>query len=284
VPADVPAEDVDVGAEIFHSTDQGVDDTELVDELDAPGTPEDIYEEEASAYRPISTGDIFEDVTVPGCAQDDTPHERVMVLAHPSAMRKGATVVPLLRAAPVVSVEGLSKTKWPGGARRGHYDTYPLPLLARFARSNGFELEEAGWGARVDLAAPIQADALDVHRRLVCLSPVGLHLLLQRVVHCDTRAAVKLSTLAETFEPKLNELEMLYDWNETLVPRRIDAGGDLVDELLKAANEFEDVMTTQFGDATIRAMLEHPKQAGAISRVGEAYRHFNATLRARASI
>jgi hypothetical protein len=92
---------------------------------------------------------------------------------------------------------------------------------------------------------------------------------------------VNLATLASTFEPKLLELDLLYTWNEELVPTRVDAGGNLVEELLTAAHEFEELMTTAVGDSSLRKMLAPITKPGETSRVGEAHRRFATELRAR---
>ena len=63
----------------------------------------------------------------------------------------------------------------------------------------------------------------------------------KRLVVADTRVAVKIENLALQIAPKLDEIELLQAWNEDLVMPKVDTGGDLVAELLAAANEFDDV-------------------------------------------
>jgi hypothetical protein len=249
----------------------------IAERLDVPESPEALYEDEASVYRPISTGDLFHGAQIEGWAGIDAPHDLVMIVAHPSAMRDGAMLKPRLRAAPVVPVNGVSSRKW----TRGFYDIFPLPKLCETAELGGLVLEKHGWAALLDLSGPTSTDVLNIQRRFACLSPAGIHLLLQRLVHADTRVPVNLKTLAATFAPKLVELDMLYTWNEELVPARLETGGSLEDALLVAAQEFEDVANAPVGDSSIRMMLAEISKPGEAGRAGEAQRRFNEALATR---
>jgi hypothetical protein len=233
----------------------------LAERLGAPSGPLDIYHEEASWYRPVATGDIFRGVVVPGATDEDAAFDLTMIIAHPSAMRKGAELEPRARAASIAPVQGLSKKKWP----RGSFNVFPLPLLSAVAAANGFDINDEQWGALLELAAPIETSQLDVTRRIACLSPKGIHLLLQRIVHSDTRFPVKEMTLAKVFSPKLEELEMLQTWNEDLVEPNVSSGADLVEALLAAARAFEVVMNT--GEPSLREMLESGTRAGEAQRL-----------------
>lgn len=275
-------EDSDVVEGVDEDVEQGaaIDapfDPIIAERLDVPESPEAIYEDEASVYRPISTGDLFHGAQIEGWAAVDAPHDLVMIVAHPSAMRDGATLKPRLRAAPVVPVNGVSSRKW----TPGFYDIFPLPKLRETAELGGRVLEKHGWAALLDLSAPASTDSLNIQRRFACLSPDGIHLLLQRLVHADTRVPVNLKTLAATFAPKLVELDMLYTWNEELVPARLEAGGALEDALLVAAREFEDVADAPVGDSSIRMMLAQISNPGEAGLAGEAQRRFNEALAAQ---
>lgn len=188
-----------------------------------------------------------------------------MVVAHPSAMRRGAQLEPRARAAPVIPISGLSKTKWAAG----HFNVFPLPLLHVIAAENRFELDQRAWGAHLELAAPADTTTLDVTRRVACLSPEGVHLLLQRLVHADTRAPIRLDTLAAVFAPKLEELELLESWQEELVAPVIAQGGDVAATLSRAAEAFEAFVasaSTQNGES-IRALLDDPRRASEARRL-----------------
>jgi hypothetical protein len=274
---DSPENDVlNVATDIESAAGRSVPEDELLAErLGVPSTPVALYLEEASHYRPISTGDIFKDAAVPGSTTEEAAHDLTMVIAHPSAMRKGANLEARARAAPVAPVDGLSRKKW----SRGHFNVFPLPLLSTVAKQNGFEIDDRGWGALLELAAPVETAQFDVNRRVACLAPEGVHLLLQRLVHADTRFPVREDTLAHTFAPKLEELEMLQTWNEDLVAPRVGDGADLIDELRSAATAFDEVLGDDerygAGGMSLRAMLESETHAG------EAHRRLAAEIRRR---
>jgi hypothetical protein len=234
----------------------------VAEKLGAPDDPLDIYLEEASWFRPIACGDVFRDVAIPGAKEEDAGYGLMMVIAHPSAMRRGPDLEPKARAASVVPVEGLSRTKW----TKGHAGIYPLPRLSEVALGNGFDVEdhEWGWGALLDLAAPIESKGLNVRERLACLSPTGISLLLQKVVYSDTRYAVKQVHIERAFAPKLEEIEMLQTWNEELVRPRVDEGVDLREALQDGAREFDKVMneTNEERTTSIRALLEGGRHSG----------------------
>jgi len=270
-------EPLEIDDDLEHDAASGAtSDPAIAAGLDAPSTPQDLYLEEASVYRPIATGDIFRGVVGPGFSESPA-NDLTMLLAHPSAMRRGAELELRARATPVVTENGLSRRKW----AKGSYDVFPLPLLASVAKANGFEIEDRGWGADLGLAAPIKTKQLDVRLRVACLSPQGIHLLLQRLVHADTRVAVRLDTLAQTFAAKLEEIEMLQTWNEEIVAPKVDSGGDLLQELSAQARDFDSVMneTTTERPVSLRQMLE--RRVGAIGQAGEAHRLFAAELAKR---
>jgi len=253
-------EDIESGA-----VGSAPDDPIIAAGLDAPTQAIDIYLEEASTYRPISTGDIFQGVDVPGSTPDEAVHDLTMLVAHPSAMRKGAVLEARARAAPVTPVDGLSKRNW----KPGFYNVFPLPSLSTVASGNGFAVENRGWGAQLELAAPVQTADLDVTKRVACLSPEGVHLLLQRLVHADTRFPVRTSLLADVFAPKLNEIEMLETWNEELVAPRVENGAELAPALSAAAQEFDDALgsITGTGGRPVRDMIGDDTHAGEAERL-----------------
>jgi hypothetical protein len=239
----------------------------LAERLDAPSEPTVIYLEDASLLRPIATGDIFRGIVVPGSTSSESAHDLTMVVAHPSAMRKGAILEPQARAAPIMPVSGLRRSKWSGG----HYDVFPLPLLAKVAARNGDGgVGNRAWGARVDLAAPAQTADLSVRRRVACLSPEGVLLLLQRLVHADTRFPVKIEHLRRTFLPKLDELDLLETWCDDLV----DPDGDLEAQLASLALAFDQYLQVvdEATGMSIRDMLSSDTQAPIARRLIHAER------------
>lgn len=204
---------------------------------------------------------MFTGLPVPGCPEDVAAFSLTMLVAHPSAMRKGAVLEARARAVPIAPVSGLRKSEW----SNGHYDVYPLPLLAQFTGKRA-PIANRSWGAILQLAAPIPTSSLSVKSRLVCLSPLGLHLLLQRLVHSDTRVAVKLSTLKRVFQPKLEEMELLESWVEELLEGQ-EGGNDFDQQLLTEANEFESFLqTTSLSDVNLRTALDKGERLGDVRR------------------
>ena len=173
----------------------------------------------------------------------------------------------------MIRKDGIRKTEWTDG----YADYFPLPLLSRFAKANGFDLANVPWAAHLQLAAPVPTVELDPRRRVACLSGEGTHVLLQRLVFADTRVVVRTESLAYKIAPKLEELESLQTWNEDLVAPKVEAGADLDAELLAAATEFDGVCGATSDDrpVSIREMLE------SVDRRGEGHRLLMRELKER---
>lgn len=237
-------------------------------ELERLGTvtdARDLYLEEASIYRPISTGDIFFDAPVAGSTAEERASGLTMVLSHPSAMRKGPELETRVRGGPVVEVEGLSTVKY----TPKHFDVFALPCFGEVARENGHEVVDGRWAARLIPGGSVESACLNVRQRVACLSPKGVTVLLQKLVHADTRAAVREDTIEGTIASKLEEIEQLQTWNETLAAPKVEEGGDLAEELLAVARDFDQTVKP------LAALLNDPL------RRGEVWRRLSAELRIR---
>ncbi|MGH7691202.1 MAG: hypothetical protein ACREOA_00635 [Candidatus Dormibacteria bacterium] len=245
----------------------------LAERLERPSDVRELYLPEASPYRPIVTGDLFQGLGVGDLTSEDPDHGLAMVVAHPSAMRKGATLSARTRAAPVTPVADLSKRSW----RPGFYEVFQLPRLRSVAKGNRFEIADEAWGALLQEAAPIPTDELDVRRRIACLSSKGIHYLLHYLVHSDTRVAVRVDTIALTFAPKLEEIQLLEAWNEEFAKSQVAAGGALRTVLEREAERFEAVMGEPPvpGGKSVRDLI-----AGGSER-GVARRYFWSAVRQR---
>lgn len=226
-------------------------DAALAESLAVPSSVDALYLEEASLYRPIGTGDVFIDVSIPGAPTFDSPQSLVMLVAHPCGIRRGATLEARAKSAPVVPAHGISKSKW----TNGHFDFFPLPALKRVAGENGFALDDRAWGALLKEAVPVNTEKLTVDNRVACLGPEGLRLLLQRLVHSDTRVAVKPLAIEGTYKSEAEELELFESWNTDLVAQRVAAGETLHDALLAEAHEFD--LFAGSGDPSPRQLLRN---------------------------
>jgi hypothetical protein len=153
---------------------------------------------------------------------------------------------------------------------RNRFDVFPLPRLADIAKRNGADgVAEDKWCALLELGGPVDTASLDVEKRVACLSPIGVRILLQSVVTADTRCVVKVDLIARSISQKLEELEWLQDWNEDLVQPRVADGQKLSTELAEAARQFEAVMTaTPAGrEMSLRQMLYEREHAGDARRL-----------------
>jgi hypothetical protein len=73
--------------------------------LDRPATADELYlarNEEVEPYRPILTGDVFTEITIPGVA---IPHELGMVISHPCNMRVGDRLRENIQMLPIVEYQ-----------------------------------------------------------------------------------------------------------------------------------------------------------------------------------
>lgn len=255
-------EGVDRDAPQSEETDAEAWSEELAERLATPSSAEAMYLEEASVYRPISTGDIFRGVPVPGSTTEESAHDLTMIVAHPSAMRRGGTLEDRARAAPVVKKDGLRKSQWT--VKHKPADYFPLPLLARFGKANGFDIEDLPWGANLQLAAPIPTRDLDLRRRVVCLAREGVHVLLQQLSFADTRVVTKLEYIVHMIEEKMEEIESLQTWNEDLAMPKVEAAGDLDAELRVVAEEFDAVCEAVSDErpTSIHTLLANPDTRG----------------------
>lgn len=167
-------------------------------------SPGDLYlarGDEVSAFRPLFTGDVFEDVAVPGV--QDTG--RAIVLAHPCSMRgKDAKLADSILVGAVEDHEAVSAEKW----EQGYLNRMPLP-----------ELDESPTCfavARLDRIGLAETPLIVATRRLACLSPVGVNMLQQRLVRHLTRVDIPTSKFWEAFDHTYEEADLLEEWTEEL--------------------------------------------------------------------
>lgn len=151
--------------------------------------------DEVEPNRPLFTGDVLDDVPIPG-VQDAG---RAIVVAHPCAMRAGPTLAERVLVAAVEPAGATNPNQWASG----FFDRMPLPELR-----GDFHV---AWLDRVGRAAT--ADLLST-TRVACLTPVGVNLLQQRLVFHMTRFSIPTSQLWEAFGNTYEEADMLEEWLE----------------------------------------------------------------------
>lgn len=135
--------------------------------------------DEVSDHRPLFTGDVFDNVPIPGVHDDGM----AVVVAHPCSMRgREARLEERLLLASVRPHEYVPATRWGSG----YYGRMPLPdLLPKDPTFHAGWLDEVGRATRGDVERAT---------RVACLSPVGINLLQQRLVFRLTRAEIPTST------------------------------------------------------------------------------------------
>jgi hypothetical protein len=216
------------------------------------------YLGEASLLRPVMPGDVFREIPVPGCTEEEASANLTIIVDHPSAMRDGAELKSRVRAAPLIVKPGLNREKF---VKRGYFDCFQMPGLADVAKANEHEIDEGPWAAQLAAAAPVASAALDLRKRIACLDRDGVCYLLHCVSHSNTRIAVKVQSVFRKVYPKLVEIDQLEDWNEALVDPPLDESEreySLFNErLLDAATEFETFVNETQGSEgiTLRQMF-----------------------------
>ena len=178
-------------------------------ELESPDAAEDLYlaatRDEVETSRPVLTGDIFEDVVLPGI--DGAGHG--IVLTHPCSMRTDGVALAKRLLMVRVSASGeIPLKKW----KTGHFKVMPLPMLM----DNHFSalFEEMGM---------VESATLQATNRIACLTPFGINLLQQRFVWYLTRFLAPSHRLGEVSEAVFEEVELCSEW----VSAATSAGEDL---------------------------------------------------------
>ena len=168
--------------------------------LDRPDDEEQIYRargSDLSPARPLLTGDVLEDVELPG--QEE---RTAMIVAHPCSMRRGITLAAKLTCAPVTDYQHIPPEGW-----NGHFSVFPLA---------SFTPNDEHRAARLDRLVSLDSADCRTERRIACLEHSGIYLLQQRLIHCLARCKVKVSTIRASMEHVLEEAELQEEWVERL--------------------------------------------------------------------
>jgi len=163
--------------------------------------PDALYGErsDVSRARPLLQGDVFDGVVLPGFGDDP---RKVQIVAHPCAMRTGASLTPRITVAPVEPYQPVSVKAWDGHPR--------VMPLAELVSGKHFAAKF------VDITA-CPVELLTKDRRIATLSNRGIFVLQQRLIKHYTRAETELEVLRSQSAPVLTEAELLWDWLETVL-------------------------------------------------------------------
>lgn len=155
---------------------------------------------EVPARRPLFTGDVIDDVAIPGVQKTGT----AMIVAHPCSMRSGPALADRILAAAVTPHDHVPAHKWTDG----YHDRMPLPDL----RGDGAGFEVARLG-QVGLAATTD---LNSGIRIATLSPFGVNMFQQRNVFYLTRVEIPTADFWDAFANTYEEADLIQEWIEDL--------------------------------------------------------------------
>jgi len=202
--------------------------------------PEELYLArggEVNPNRPLFTGDVLLDVSIPGVQGRGLG----IVVAHPCSIRgRQGRLTDRILVAAVRSRERVSRTSWADG----FYDLCPLPDLNGHGYCVG-HLDELGRAATSDAMGTV---------RVACLSEVGINLLQQRLTFHLTRAEIPTPQFHEAFSHTLVEADLLEDWTDTLTAR----GRSQAD----ATEQFDVFLRS--GDPSLQEQLLEPQRRAAV--------------------
>lgn len=205
--------------------------------------------EEVVHHRPIFTGDVFDKVTVQGIGETKT--KTVIILQHPCALRAdGVNLHSRLLVAELRNHKVIPAEDWV----TGHYAKMPLPDLIPTVISG-----KRHQVAFFDEPYLVGCDALDLDKRIACLSQSGVNLLLQRWVHHNSRVVVPTPTYQAQTSPSYEEADLIEEWCE----ERIDMAVEL-QEATSAAVMW--LRKDGGGGRTRQEMLEEQQSRSAVRR------------------
>ncbi|MET7746568.1 hypothetical protein [Streptomyces sp. NPDC005385] len=171
-------------------------------EMGRPKNPRDLYHAcggDVVTARPLLTGDVFEDVTIIE-ADGTTRAITAMVLDHPCSLRAdGVTLVPRLAVAVVLPAEG---AHWSGSFNR-MFLPVPFPQTSK---------EVKACAAFFDQCYHVSPEQLHVGKRIACLNPLGINILLQRRVKHFSRVTVEAFKFQEANEGVYEEADLIEEW------------------------------------------------------------------------
>jgi len=205
--------------------------------------------DEIASCRPVFTGDVFTDVPIHTSSGAITPRT-VIVLQHPCAMRSdGVNLTARQLVSQVRQHRPLERDEWKQFSRlMSLADFYPQLTSTRRHQAAMFDI--------IDTVAAIE---LRPERRIVCLTQVGVNLLLQRWVHHNTRVVVPLLDIAAVTSGPFEEADLMEEWGI----EALDAG---ITVAVATAECLAWLREEAAGGGIRQRLLEDPQYRGAIRR------------------
>lgn len=153
-------------------------------------------------YRPIFTGDVFEDVPL-WTPKGDKRTRTVLVLQHPCAMRQDSiTLAKSILVAEVKPHSLLEPDKW-----QDYGKLMPLPDL--FPEIMDKKQHQAAFFNNTYQA---HCDNLTEDNRIACLSIRGVNLLFQRWIYHSSRFVVPTFDMNRVTSHLYEEIELIEEW------------------------------------------------------------------------
>lgn len=168
--------------------------------------------DEVSQTRPVFTGDVFTGPLLPG-PTGNIKTRTVAIIQHPCSMRTdGVELSWQVLVAEVKSRKEISEADWASG----FFNLMPLPDL-----SPGEAPRTRHRAVDFDNLYTVAPNLLT--RRIACLSPFGVNLLLQRWVHYSSRVVVPTHSFQSVTQAFYEEADLIEEWCD-------EAAGDLRSE------------------------------------------------------
>jgi hypothetical protein len=110
-----------------------------------------------------------------------------------------------------------------------------------------------------ELCGRVQSSVLQEAERLACLDPLGICLLLQRLVHHQSRAVIPTRTFHQSCAAVFEEVELAEEWIGTA--RAVGEDTEL------AAEEFHELLRApRDGEVTLQEALQEPSRRAYVRR------------------
>ena len=225
------------------------------DDLESPTAgPESLYRargDEVSPQRPIFTGDVFIGAEVYALSECKT--KDIMLLQHPCSLRtNGIDLHPRLLVAELRRHKIIEN--WTG-------NTANMPLAELLVAFTSNRRHQAAFFDELYFAGP---DQVTPERRVACLSPHGVNLLLQRWVFHNTRVVVPTPEFQKVSGGPYEEADLTEEW----VDERVDSGLEVRDAMGEALTWLREPV----GSGLRRQdLLEDPQERSSIRRAMRSY-------------
>jgi len=207
--------------------------------------------DEVNPNRPLFSGDIFNEVAIPGVQGPGTEIDKGigMIIAHPCSFRIGQGQL----GDRILMAQVRPHTKQGAGAwRTGFLNLMPLTDLTLQSDTTDHNY----WVAHLELVGLTSSAELVAAERIACLSERGLNILQQRLTAHLTRTEVPTEMFYEAFAHTFEEADLLEEWTDKLVDAGWTQGS--------AVAEFETFIRAD--DPSLQRRLENPSDRPFVRR------------------